>query len=251
MSKSSVFKKIVPTALIVAAIVGLAVLSFLPVFRSSPAASVSPRSLDDEALSALSVCRAYLDGHAFSTKLDGSIRAKVFGIPYTQKLCGGREVSGSNVCERGESASALVKAAVMTELRDGAYYVSRGAYRGKSFVYDDMREISRSEYYAAFGKPVSGLVKYELDGSVIGAKTTGENTYTYYLDPSRATVYSRCSVKTALDSKSFPEYDAVEFTLYTDGSRPVRVSVRESFNVDKYGGAHCVCTYSESFVYPE
>ena len=213
--RTEVFKKVLPSLLLLMVIIVLAALSFIPAFNSAPSAIVRSAAVDDSALAALSSCRAYLDGHDFKTASTGEIRAKVFGIPYAQKLKGGRTVCGDCVVEFGESASAFAKAAVRTEYRDGAYYAVRGDYKAKSFVYGEPCELSRADFYGAYGKPASGLVKYELDGAIVSAEQRGDNTYLFVLDPSRAVEYSRCAVKTALGSSAFPEYSRVEFTLYT------------------------------------
>ena len=246
-------KKVLPSLFLLAAIAVLAALSFLPSLRSAPAATVRSASLDESALAALSECRAYLDGHDFDTTLQGSIRAKVFGIPYVLKVVGGRSVRGGNVVEYGESASAFAKAAVKTEFRDGAYYVAHGDYKSKSksFEYGAPTELSQADYTAAYGKPVTGLVKYELDDSVISAARVDDNTFAFALDPTRAAEFSRHAVKTALDSKAYPEYTSVEFTLVTDGARPLRVTCREQFRADKFGGTHCVVEYVETFEYSD
>lgn len=251
--KALTFKKVLPSLILLAAIAALAALSFLPSLRAAPAATVRSATLDESALAALSGCRAYLDGHDFDTSMSGSIRAKVFGIPYVQKVSGGRSVRSGNVVECGESASAFAKAAVKTEYRDGTYYVTRGDYRSKtkSFAYGTPVEFSRADYTEAYGKPVTGLVKYELDDSIVSAARVDENTYTFVLDPTRAAEYSRRAVKTALDSKSCPEYSGVEFTLVTDGSRPLRVVCREHFRADKFGGTHCDVEYTEVFEYSD
>lgn len=251
--KAITFKRILPSLLLLLAIAALAALSFLPSFGAAPVATVRSATLDESALAALSGCRAYLDGHDFDTSLSGSIRAKVFGIPYVQKVVGGRSVRGGDVVEYGESASAFAKAAVKTEYRDGAYYVAHGEYKSKSksFVYGESVELTPADYAAAYGKPVTGLVKYELDDAVISAERVDENTYTYVLDPTRAAEFSCRAVKTALDCKSCPEYSRVEFTLITDGTRPLRVTCREHFRADKFGGTHCDVEYVETFEYSD
>lgn len=227
-------------------IVALAALSLIPALRSAPAASFS---LESEALSVLDICRDYVAAHEFDTRLTGTIRAKVFGIPYTQTFGGCREVCGECFCETTESASAFVKAAVKKSFDGDVYTVARGERKNKAFVYGAPRILERVEYIAEYGMPAVGLVKYELNGSVASAERVGENEYRFVLDAARATEYTRNEVRTTLGGKVYPAYESVEFTLFTDGLRATKVTMREAFTIDKFGGTECVAEYTEVFIY--
>ena len=110
-------------------------------------------------------------------------------------------------------------------------------------------EYTEEDYIAAYGKPFIGLIKYELDGAVISSRKIADGEYEYELDPSRATVYAKNEVRTTIDAKSFPEYRSVSFVLVTDGDRPVEVTTREKFKVDKFGGTTCTAEYKERFYF--
>ncbi len=248
---ASRIKKAVPSALIILLLFVFSALAFLPVFRAAPVPSVASESLDNDAMRAINNAAAYVESNDFITELHGVIKARVFGIPYSQKVSGGRSVRGDEYTDVAESMSAFVKAAIKKEARGGAYFVTHGDRDGKSFSYGEPTELSRSDFVAAYGLPVTGLCKYRLDGAIVGAECAGENIYKYTLDVDRATEYCRNEIKTALGGKSYPEYESIELTLYTDGERPVRLDITEKFRVDKFGGTRCSAEYSETFVYAD
>lgn len=244
-------KSFIITLLLATLIVLLAISAFLPtIFGGSRTEATSANSeFDKDAMRVLGCCNAYAAANDFTTTMNGSVKASVIGVKYTQKIHGARTVDIKNqtFTDVAESVSALVKAAVKREKRDGAFYVSRGNYKNKSFTYEGEEQLTKSSYIAKYGQPFTGVVKYNLDGTVITAEKTGENTYRYVLDPTRSTVYSRNEVKTTLGAKSYPKYSYVEFTLATDGDRPIKVTCSEKFKIDKFGGTNCTAEYNEIF----
>ncbi|MCH5154638.1 MAG: hypothetical protein J1F71_05445 [Clostridiales bacterium] len=215
--------------------------------RTEAAAEVS---VDAEAMRILGCCNAYVAANGFSTAMSGSVKASVVGVPYTQKIKGGRQVSADgSFTDTAESKSALVKAAVKREYRDGSYIVSRGEYKKKAFKYGKGEKLSKSNYVSKYGKPFTGIVKYNTDGAVISAQAVGENVYKFVLDPVKSTAYCRNEVKTVLGGKSYPTYKSVEFTLTTDGEKPIKVVSVEKFRIDKFGGTDCTAEYTENFVF--
>lgn len=227
-------------------------LSFLPAVRgnkNATGASAYARTTDEEALRVLGCCRTVAATERFETTMTGTIKARVFGIPYTQKVTGKRFVDGDEFTEISESVSAFVKVAVRREKNADGFFVSHGEYKKKRFAYGAPKSISRKEYVTLYGLPFTELVKYDLDGSIVSASTAGENTFKYVLEPRRATEYSRNEVKTVLGGKSYPKYESVEMTLVSDGERAQRITVKEKFRVDKFGGTECVAEYTEIFKY--
>lgn len=243
-------KKVLPSVILLAIVVLLAGLSFLPSVRGTAAvASARSSALDPEAIRVLNCCRAYAAVNDFSTKLNGSIKAKVYGIPYTQGVSGARTVEGEDFCMVTESASAFVKAGMKKQCENGEYSVTDADYKKKAFVYGSPKKLERDRYIATYGKPSTGLVKYELDGSIISAERVDDDTFRFVLDARRATRYSRNEVRAILGGKSYPEYEAVEFTLTTDGERAVKITYREQFTVDRMGGTRCTAQFTEVFEY--
>ncbi len=202
---------------------------------------------DCDAERALNNCIAYCDGRDFDTALDGKVKARVFGIPYTQSVTGGRSVRGGDCHDTAESSSAFVKAAIKKEYVGGRYFVTLGDYKKKRFVYGEPQEMNAAEYIASYGKPCVGLVKYELGGAVIESKCLGNGEYEFELDPSRATAYCRNEIKAALKSKSYPEYESVTLHLVADGEKPIKVTVTEKLRVEKFGGTFVTAEYTETF----
>lgn len=234
-------------SLIIAALVGVAFLPSVISARGTSQAAAVGSEVDAEAMRMLGCCNAYVAEHSFKTTMNGAVKAKVLGVPYTQKIHGGRTVDGEKFTDIAESTSALVKAAVKRERHDGAYYVSRGSYKNKSFDYGDARQLTKSEYISQYGQPFTGVVKYNLDNTVISAKKIKDNVYKFVLDSSHSTAYTRNEIKTTLGCKSYPEYSRVEVTLTTDGERPVKVITVEKFRIDKFGGTECTAQYTEVF----
>lgn len=232
-------------------IVVLAVLAFLPTMlkQSHTEATSVGSEVDEEAMRVLGCCNAYLAESGFKTTMNGTVKASVVGVPYTQKVHGGRTIDGANdiYTDVAESTSALVKAAIKRERRNGVYYVSRGSYKNKSFSYGNEQELSKTSYIAQYGQPFTGVVKYNLENTVVCAEKISDGKYRFVLDPIHATVYSRNEVKTTLGGKSYPEYKSVEFTLTTDGDKPVKVTTTEKFKIDKFGGTNCTAQYTEMF----
>ncbi len=204
-------------------------------------------NVDDAAMRVLKRSCEFANSHGFKTSLYGEIEARVFGIKYLQRVYGEREVGGGNYTEHAESVSTFVKAALKKSVSDGRYYVSHGKFKRGKAVYPELSELSRDDYLALYGEPPTGLIKYDIEGNIVSARRTGENEYTYVLDPQKSTVNSGIGVKTALGSKSFPEYGSVEVVLYLDGFKPVRTVCRESMRVDKFGGTACSAVYEEKF----
>ena len=241
-------------AVIAALLIGIFVLAGLAFAlpektRTSAPVGASRSAELDEARTALNNACAYIGGRDFHTEIDGAIKARVFGVPYTQKVSGGRIVTGGNVVETAETSSAFVSAAIKKSACGGTFAVATGKKKKGAFVYGAPAEYTAEEYVAAFGKPFKGLVKYELDGAVLSAQKTGEGEYEYELDPFRAARYVKNEVRTTLDVKSYPEYYSVSFVLVTDGERPVSVTVCEKFKVDKFGGTTCSSRYTEKFYF--
>ena len=196
----------------------------------------------------LGCCNAYAAANDFTTTMTGMVKAKVIGVPYSQKIHGGRNVSRDGAfTEVAESSSPLVKAALKRERRDGKYYVSRGDYKNKAFHYNTEQPLSEKSYTAQYGQPFTGIIKYNVDNAIISATAVGDNVYKFVLDPAKSTLYSRNEVKTTLGGKTYPKYSRVEFTLTTDGDRPVKVTATEKFRVDKFGGTDCTAEYTETF----
>lgn len=242
-------RRVMPSLVLLAVIALLVGISFIPALRSAPTVAGGAVEMDADAVRALNICRSYTKDHAFSTRVSGTIKARVFGIPYTQNVSGSRKVCGDEFCEVAESASSFVKAAVRKECSHGGYAVCRGDYSKKSFVYGEPHAMSRDEYVEAYGMPNTGVVKYDLDGAIVGATCVSENEFRFVLDPDSATEYTRNEVRTTLGASDYPEYESVEFTLYTDGARAVKIVAREVFSVKKFGGTRCTAEYTEVFDY--
>lgn len=235
-------------------IAAMAVAAFVPTIVSNRArteATSSVSDIDAEAMRMLGCCNAYAAANSFSTTMSGAVKASVIGVKYTQKIHGSRSVDAKSqtFTEVAESVSALVKASLKRERRDGEYYVSHGSYKKKSFTYGDEQKVAKSSYVAQYGQPFTGIVKYSLDGTVITAEQINANTFRYVLDPARSTMYSRNEVKTMLGGKSYPEYSHVEFTVTVDGEKPVKVTCSETFKIDKFGGTSCTAEYNEMFYF--
>lgn len=242
------------TILLAVLIVMLACTAFIPTLLSKNSvegASARTSGIDDDAMRVLGCCNAYVAANDFSTTMRGTVKARVLGIPYTQRVVGGRKVSGEDYTEFAESTSALIKAALKRERRDGEYYVAHGEYKNKRFHYGKAEELSKDDYAKAYGQPFTGTVKYCIDNAIVKAVKSGENSYRYTLDPARATVHSKNEVRTTLGGKSFPVYKSVEFTLITDGERPIKVTCTEKFRIDKFGGTDCTAEYTEIFKFDE
>lgn len=246
-------KKVLPLVVIAALLLALMTAALLPAARRAETenTALAAMSVDGEAMQKLTAADAYARGHAFTTEMHGVIKARVFGIPYSQKVKGRREVDGDTFTDLAESKSAFVKAGVKKTCANGAFGVARGDYKKGGFVYGKEKTYDRDGYESAYGKPYTGIVKYELKGSVTDAKKNADGTYTFVFDPRRATAYSRNEVRTTLGGKSYPEYESVSLTLTVDGERPVKVTVREKFTVDKFGGTHCTAEYTETFDFGE
>ena len=237
-------KRGVRTVAAIITIVGIiAGLAFAP----APVRALSTSG--DEPTIALEKACAYLAGRDFTAESTGTVKARVFGVPYTQKLTGSRVVTGGAVVETVETSSAFVNAAVKKTAGGGKYTACTGKKKKSSFVYDAPVEYTEEDFIAKFGKPFTGLIKYELDGAVASSRKIADGEYEYELDPSRAALYAKNEVRTTLGIKSFPEYYSISFVLVTDGDRPVEVTVREKFKVDKFGGTTCAAEYKERFYF--
>lgn len=240
MNKSTVFRRV---ALIVTCAALIAISCLFSGVRYFSAST----SHDGNAERALNNCVSYCQGRDFDTALSGKVTAHVFGVPYSQSVTGERIVRGDSVVDRAESASAFVKAAIKKTYSEGRYFICKGEHKRKEVMYAEPKELSMDEYISSYGKPFLGLLKYELSGAITGSKQISDNEYEYTLDPSRATMYSRNEVKTALGGKSYPTYESVTVKLFTDGERPVKVTAYEKLRVEKFGGTKCTAEYIETF----
>lgn len=250
MEKTNNKPKVIMSTVAVAFIALLIGLAFLPAVRQNATSASAYAERDGEAMRVLGCCGAYAATHDFQTTLDGKIKARVFGIPHTLTVRGGRTVNGDDFCDVQESVSALVKKGLKRQCLDGKYSAVFGEYKNKSFAYGEPTSTTRDGYIAAYGKPSVGICKYELENSVISATCAGDGVYVFKLDPRRATAYSRNEIKTVLDC-SDPEYESVELTVVSDGERATKITVCEKFRVDRFGGTHCAFTYSEVFSYAQ
>lgn len=251
MEKAQKVRRILPSACIALFIVAMVAVSFLPPVRGAavvPAAAEPHReSLDMEAMTALGDACAFAACNDFSVKTSGEIKAKAFGIPYTQKVIGGRSVKGGVYTEYAESKSAFVKSAFRKKSVAGGVEVSRGEYKNKKFVYGKPKFMASDAFEKSYGKPATGIVRYELDGTVKCAEKVKDGVYKYKLDAKRAAQYTRNEVKTLTKSDKHPVYESVSFTLWLDGSRPVKVCTSEVFRADICGGLRCTAKYTETF----
>lgn len=193
----------------------------------------------------LSNCTNYAYTHAFETTMTGSIKAKVFGIPYKQTVTGSRSVNGENVVEEYQTVSAFVKTAIKKECGNDEYLRSTGDYKRGGFAFSQPVAMTRGEFIEQYGMPNTGLVKYETANSIISAECA-DNRYSFNLDPSRATRYTKNEICSALNAQSV-RVDSVRITVYTDGEKPIRVESEERFFVDKFGGVSCTAQYCETF----
>lgn len=250
MEKTSNKLKIIMSTVAVAFIALLIGLAFLPAVRGGATVAVAYAERDGEAMRVLGCCRAYAATHDFQTTIEGKIKARVFGIPYTLEVRGGRNVNGDEFCDVQESVSALVKKGLKRRCVGGEYFATIGEYKNKSFVYNESSAVPREQYIAEYGMPSVGICKYSLDDSVISATCAGDGVYVFKLDPHRAAAYSRNEIKTLLDC-AYPEYESVELTVVSDGERVLKVTACEKFRVNKFGGTHCTLTFGETFSYPQ
>ena len=249
-TKKEIFKKILPSLLPLALIVLLAGLSFIPAARSAGAGATRVGdSVEPEAVAVLRACVDYARDYAFSSATNGEIKAKVFGVPFSQSVEGTRKVHGVTFECVTESVSALVKAGVKRTGDGNVYTVAKGEYKNKKFEYADGREMTCAEYTEHCGAPPLGIVCYELDGAIIAARKISDESFSFVLDPVLSTVQRRNEIKAALGCE--PKYTAVEFTLVTDGTRAFSVTATEKFSIDKFGGADCTAVYTEKFAYSE
>lgn len=236
---------VIPSLLLLSVLAIFIAIAFAPPARTAGAATTS--GTDPDAVRALNNCTAYTASHDFETQLSGTIKAKVFGIPYKISVSGGRVISDGDAVSTAESVSAFVKAGIKRKVSDGKLYSYDGTYKRKNFSYSNPKEYSYNEYVAKFGKPELGLVKYELNGNILSAVKLSDNSFRYTLEPKRAAKYCSNEVKTTLDVNKSPVYDLIEVTLDTDGKRPSRVTIHEIFTVDKFGGTRCDAVYTETF----
>ncbi len=250
MDKKIEIKKYLPTLALAALLIAFSLFAFFAPRRETPEPVAA--NFDAEAERAFVACEAYVASHGFTTELTGTLKAKVFGVPYTQKVTGSRTVRGDDAVDVSESYSAFVKAGLRREKHGDRFLVSVGKYKKKKFNYGEPDELSKAEYALAYGKASTGLVKYEFDGAVISAAAGDEEgVYVFSLDPKRATEFCKREVRTALEADEFPEYESVEITLRCVGDRPVSVTSRETFRIDKFGGTHVTAEYVETFVFDE
>lgn len=240
-------KKALSLAAIIALLIVLVALAFVPMFGSDPPAAARSAEIDARAMTALNNCEAYVEGHDFSCSVSGKIKARVFGIPLSQSLSGSRSVKNGEYTEIVESSSAFVSAGQKKSVAGGAYYISDGKKGKGGFDYGEPRKLDRAEFAESYGKPFTGLTRYVLGSAVTSAATIDDNTFRFTLDPTRATEYVKRAVKAALGAKTYPAYRSIEITLVTDGERPVSVSAVERFDIDKFGGTSCVAEYKEEF----
>ncbi len=227
-------------------------LAFLPSVRTRGGAAVQAATeYDSDGIAKLNACTAYAAAHAFSTAMTGKITARVLGIKYTQKVSGGRTVDGDRFTDVAQSVSSLVKVALKREYDGDEYKIYHGEYRdkNKTFAFGDGKTVDKQQYVGLYGKPNIGVVKYAVDSSVMSVKKVGDNAYRFTLDPVRAAAYCKNEVKTTLGGKSYPRYSSIEFTLYFDGDKPIKVTSVEKFRVDKLGGANCTAEYTETFMF--
>ena len=240
-------KAAIPSAILLIILAVFVAVAFMPRAR---AANATPSSaVDQKAVRALNNCAAYAASHDFETRMTGTVKARVFGIPYKISVGGGRVVEGGDLESTAESVSAFVKAGVKRRSADGKLFSSKGTYKRKAFSYSEPQEYSYDEYVSKFGKPEFGLVKYELDGNILTAEQLSDNTFRYTLEPTRAAKFSRNEVKTTLGTDKPPEYELIELTLEVDGDKPTRATVHEKFTVDKFGGTRCDAVYTEIFTF--
>ncbi len=239
-------KAIIPSVLLLLLLAVFVVIAFVQPARTANA--TPSNTIDREAVRVLNNCRAFAASHDFETQMSGTIKARVFGIPYKITASGGRTVKDGDLESVAESVSAFVKAGVKRQVKDGKLYSSNGTYKRKRFSYSEPQEYSYNDYVSKFGKPDTGLVKYELDGNILSAEKTSDTTFRFTLEQ-RAAKYSGNEVKTTLGVDKPPEYELIELTLEADGDKPTRVTVHEVFTVDKFGGTRCDATYSESYTF--
>ncbi len=251
MEKAKKLKRALPALSVALLLITLVVIALLPPINVRPAAPVAAANdrnkLDAEAMRVLGDVCAYTSCNDFTVKMNGEIKAKAFGIPYTQRVHGGRSVIGGVYSEHAESKSAFIKSAFRRKSADGGIEVSVADYKNKKFVYRKPKLMKLDAYEKKYGRPNIGIVRYELDGTVKQAVKVKDGVYKYKLDQKPATRYSRNEVKTLTDCKSYPAYESVSFTLYVDGTRPVKISSREVFRIDVCGGLRCTASYVETF----
>lgn len=258
----SILKRALPTVLVVAALIALIVIAFsttrtadrLVLSRTvadSDAVAAQAEKIDERAMAALDKACEYLKKHDFTAKTNVVIKARAFGIPHTQKVTGSRSVKDGVYFERAETKSMFVKAAVKKASSGDGYDVWRGEYKRKKFVYGKPKHMTADKFTAAFGKPVTGLVRYELDGTIVEATTVSEGVYKFKLDAKAAAAFSKNEIKTLTNSKKHPNYKSVSFTLYCDGDRPIKVCSYEKFRADICGGTDCTATYTDTFTFEE
>lgn len=244
-------KRALPTAALVTVIALLIGLAFLPSVRGGGNAIVASNAQgrDSAAIAALDKCEEYASNHAFSTRLTGTVKASVLGVPYTVKAHGGRTVNGNEFSDVTESVSAAVKFGQTKRCKNGRYEVMRGKYDGDGFKYGTPTAISRDEYIRRYGMPPIGLTKYITDGTIVSAAQVDEHTFTYTLDAARATEYYRCEGKTVLGCSECPTYESVTITLVTDGERAIKITAEEKLRAPKFGGINCTATFTEVYEY--
>ena len=247
--ENTVSKNKILTALAAGAvIVVLMGLAFLPLSnRADTDALAAGREVKGDAVQALYDCAEYAERNGFNAELTGTVKARVVGVPYTLNVRGERRVNGAEFASVRESVSPAVKRGYKTECVEGEYRVYRGTFDKATgeFVYGTPETIDKTSFTATYGDP-SALFRYNIDGNILSAERVGENVYRYTLDPVAA---DSCKAEVGMlaKCKTPPEYNSIELTLITDGTRAVKISAVEKFRLDKLGGVDCVAEYEENF----
>lgn len=249
MMEKSKKRKILSSAAILLLLAVLVALAFVPMFTKAAPTTARSAQIDPDAMTALDNCSAYVCGHDFSVELSGKIKARVFGIPFSQSVRGKRSVSNGEYFEQSESSSVFVSAGLKKTVANGKYSVAEGKSKGKSFEYGQSRELDFAEFVETYGKPLTGLTRYVTENAVTSAVRVDDNTFRYTLDPDRSTEFIRHEIKTALGAKNYPVYRSVVITLVTDGEKPASLVASENFDIDKFGGTSCTAEYSEIYTF--
>lgn len=203
--------------------------------------------------------QAFSEEENYVSETTGSVKAKVFGLNYTQTVYNKRYKLGEKLLVAATSKSSLVNVAEERYYSAGEALIRRQTSASKINGDDtewkgSPERLSYAEYVEKYGlyptEPTDHIVDEDTVLSAECSAFEGGYRLEVSLDADKSTEYYKRQVKTMASAGDYPKFKSVSLVYYFGGDfRIARADISEVYEIKKFGNITCRAAMSVAFAY--
>ena len=201
---------------------------------------------------ALYVCNAkFKDLESYHASITGEVLA--FGGIYKQTVSGDKYSNSNGSLYITKSTSVFVSVAKQFFIKDNQVQIRVSKNINNNTWNDETTKSSLSDFLNEYGVDFRELTNYILNNETIISSTLktkeGLNyTYSFDLNPAKATIGYRVNMAKMGGLPSLPEFSSckIEITM-NENFEPISLTCFDEYKVEKFGGLGCTSTLTLTF----